>query len=153
MTENFALYSQTLDSLPEDQMLRLVDGIRPIVTPSAGGLCYRYEWDDLTIACYVVPKEEFSEHLQGFIGYVRHIYRGEVPPRGEKVIRRIRNTKLIVGVEITPGRDPEERCDTLVGKLSFGLRPLIFHADALFDQDSRLLLAPDGSFDPLAQVD
>ncbi|MBV9381871.1 MAG: hypothetical protein JO242_14530, partial [Streptosporangiaceae bacterium] len=63
MPENFALYSQTLDSLPEEQMLKLVDGVRPIIAPSEGGLSYRYEWDDLTVTCYVVPKEEIAEHL------------------------------------------------------------------------------------------
>src|SRR5262249_15819106 len=153
MPENFALYSQTLDSVPDDQMLKLVDGIRPIISPPQGGLSYPYEWDALTITCYMVPNEEIAEHLHGFVGYVRHIYGGDVPPRGEKLIRRIQRTKLVVGVEINPGRDPEERSDEIVGKLSYGLQPIIFHADALFDQDSRLLLAPDGAFDAEAQVD
>lgn len=34
MTENFALYSQTIDSLPKDQMSKLVEGVRPVVVAS-----------------------------------------------------------------------------------------------------------------------
>lgn len=153
MTENFALYSQTIDSLPKDQMSKLVEGVRPVVAPSDGGLRYRYQWDDLTVTCYIVPKAELRDHLEGFVGYVRSIYRNEIPPRGARLIHRIRQTKLVVGVEITPRRDDEERSDEIVGKLSFGLRPIIFHADALFDHESRLLLAPNGAFDHGAEVD
>ena len=153
MSENFALYSQTLDSLPEEQMLKLADGICPAVSRSDAGLCYRFNWSDLTMTCHVMPREKIRDHLRGFIGYIRHIFVHGMPAHGEKLIQRVQNTRLIIGVEISPSRNPEERCDELVGKLSFGLRPIIFHADSIFDQNSRLLLDANGRFDPTAEVE
>ena len=51
------------------------------------------------------------------------------------------------------GADEQERADELVGRMSGGLRPIIFHSDAIFDWLSRLLLATDGSFDPSAELE
>ena len=99
-----------------------------------------------------MPPSELAEHLRGFEGYIsQHIYHGQVPPHGKDIIRSIRATLLVVGVELQPGRDQEGRAELLLGRMSGGLRPIIFHADALFDWTSRLLLAPDGSFDPAAE--
>src|SRR5712691_8840544 len=98
MPENFALYSKTLDALPKDQMRVLSDDVCPNVEVTDRGLTYTYRWPDLTILVSVMPAKELSEHLGGFEGYVRqHIYHGKVPKRGERIIRRIRKTQLVVG--------------------------------------------------------
>jgi hypothetical protein len=75
-----------------------------------------------------------------------------VPARGERILRDIRATRLVVGVEFQPWRDKQERAEELLGRMCGGLKPMIFHADALFDWMFRLLLAPDGSFDLLANL-
>jgi len=59
---------------------------------------------------------------------------------------------LAVGVEVQPGRDEQGRAEELIGRMCGGLRPIIFHADAVFDGMARLILAPDGSFDPAAEL-
>jgi len=154
MQENFALYSRTYDSLPEDRMLMLVDSICPSSEITDRGLTYTYRWPDLTILVSAMPSSELPDHLRGFEGYLRRgIYGGKVPDRGERIIRRILATRLVIGVELQPGRDEQERADELVGRMAGGLRPIIFHRDELFDWMSRLLLARDGSFDPDAELD
>lgn len=151
MPENFALYSRRADTLPEPQMLVLADDVIPEVSQTERGRTFTYRWPDLTIIVSETPGDLLAEHLGGFEGYVRqHIYKGCVPARGEQIIRAIRATRLVVGVEFQPGRD--ERAEELLGRMCGGLHPLLFHEDALFDWMSRLLLAPDGSFDPSAEV-
>jgi hypothetical protein len=153
MPENFALYSRSADSLPPAQMRVLADDVAPELAETERGTTYTYRWPDLTIIVSEMPAALLAEHLRGFEGYVRqHIYKGKVPARGEQIIRSIRATRLVVGVEVQPGRDEQERAEELLGRMCGGLRPVIFHADALFDWMSRLLLAPDGSCDPAAEL-
>jgi hypothetical protein len=40
----------------------------------------------------------------------------------------------------------------VLGALAYGLEALLFSGSALYDKDSRLILAPDGSFDAEADV-
>jgi hypothetical protein len=153
MPENYALYSQSADNLPPDQMQVLADDVTPELAETDRGTTYTYRWPDLTIIVSEMPVAKLSEHLRGFEGYIRHhIYKGKVPARGERIIRNIRATRLVVGVEFQPGRDEEDRTEELLGRMCGGLRPVIFHADAVFDWMSRLLLAPDCSFDPAAEL-
>jgi hypothetical protein len=154
MPENFALYSQEYDSLPDAEMQALASPLCPARGITERGLTYSYQWPDLTILVSVLPAQETAEHLRGFAGYIRDgIYHGTVPRRGERIIHRVLHTRLVVGVELQPGRDAEGRSELLLGKMCGGLRPILFHADALFDWNSRLLLAPDGSFDPAAAIE
>lgn len=153
MPENFALYSQSVDTLPRARMQVLANDLAPEVADTERGLTFTYRWPDLTIIISEMPATQLAEHLRGFEEYVRqHIYKGKVPERGERIIRSIQATRLVVGVELQPGRDEQERADELLGRMSGGLHPIIFHADALFDWMSRLLLAPDGGFDPSAEL-
>jgi hypothetical protein len=153
MPENYALYTRRYDALPTERMQSLVPGIRPAHSEKARGPTYTYRWQDLTIVVSSMPAAAMAQHLQGAAGYVRHIYHGKVPERGERLIRALGATTMVVGVEIDPSTDKEGRTEELVGRLCGGLRPIIFHADAFFDWMSRLLLAPDGRFDPTAECD
>jgi hypothetical protein len=154
MPENFALYSRVAETLPDARMQGLADDVSPVAADTPHGRTFTYRWPDLTIVVSEMPAAEVADHLRGFEGYVRqHIYRGDVPERGRAILRRIRDTRLVVGVELQPGRDEQERADELLGRMSGGLRPLVFHADALFDWMSRLLLAPDASYDPAAEIE
>jgi hypothetical protein len=152
MPENYALYSHTYEELPDAEMQRLGGQVRPSSGITERGLTYTYTWPDLTILVNALPREEMPEHLKGFVGYIRHIYGENIPRRGEKIIAQILRTRLVVGIEIQPGRDTEGRTEHLVGSMCGGLHPIMFHADALFDWMSRLLLAPNGHFDPAAEI-
>ncbi|HKA07887.1 MAG TPA: hypothetical protein VKD71_11565 [Gemmataceae bacterium] len=153
MPENYALYTRSYDLLPQAKMEVLADGAALEKAQTERGVTYTYRWPDLTIIVSEMPANQLSNHLRGFEGYInQHIYKGEVPRRGKAIIRTIRATRLVVGVEFQPGHDKEGRAELLLGRMSGGLHPIIFHADALFDWTSRLLLAPDGSFDPGAEV-
>lgn len=147
MPENLALYTAEHATLPEDQMRGLMPGLAPDVGTTDRGLTYAFNWPDLTILCSEMPGQGMSEHLEGFVGYVKHVCRGVLGEREKRLIERIRSTKLVVGIEIDPGRDPQERADELVGKLCSGLKPIMFFDNALYEWDGRLLLGPDGSSD------
>jgi hypothetical protein len=154
MPENFAMYARTDDELPHREMLRLADDVRPTLAETDRGLTYTYTWPDLTILVSVMPAIQLADHLNGFEGYIRqYVYEGNVPPRGEQIIDRIRETRLVVGVEAQPERDAQGRADELIGRMSRGLHPIIFHADGLYAWTGRVLLGPDGSFDPEAEID
>jgi len=91
-------------------------------------------------------------HLDGFRGYVTHIYGGKPDARGDQILDRISYTRLVVGVEIEPKRDDKGRAERLLGTMAYGLDALMFYGSALYDKDSNLILAPDGSFDENADV-
>lgn len=153
MPENYALYSSSFDTLPQAAMEALADDVVPELAQTERGVTITYRWPDLTIIVSEMPASQLAEHLRGFEGYIRqHIYKSRVPERGERIIRCIRATRLVVGVELQPGRDEQGRAEELLGRMSGGLHPIIFYRDALFDWMSRLLLAPYGSFDPQAEI-
>ena len=153
MPENYALYTRSYDALPPAKMEALAGDAALEKGQTERGMTYCYRWPELTIIVSEMPASELKEHLRGFEGYIsQHIYKGKVPRRGEHIIRSIWSTRLVVGVEFQPGRDQEGRAELLLGRMSGGLHPIIFHADALFDWSLRLLLAPDGSFDPGAEI-
>jgi hypothetical protein len=152
MAENFAFYSQTYDALPEEQMRRLAEGAEFSVDTAEGGRQFAYRWPDLAVTVNEMPAKEVPAHLDGFCGYVRHLYQGQPDARGEQVLDRVRHTRLVAGVVIEPGRDDQGRAEALLGALAYGLEARLFHGSALYDKDARLILAPDGSFDEAADV-
>ena len=121
-------------------------------TNSEGGRSFTYRWPGMTLTCNEMPGKELPRHLDGFCGYVRNIYRGKPDERGKQVLDRIKYTRLVVGVALEPGRDEEGRAEDLLGTLANGLKALLFFGDALYDPSTQLILAPDGSFDPEADV-
>jgi hypothetical protein len=153
MPENYALYTRSYDTLPQANMEALAGDAALEKAQTERGVTYTYRWPDLTIIVNEMPASQLEEHLRGFEGYIsQHIYKGKVPSRGKDIIRNIWSTRLVVGVEFQPGPDKQGHAEELLGRMSGGLHPIIFHADALFDWTSRLLLAPDGSFDPAAEI-
>jgi Domain of unknown function (DUF4272) len=153
--ENFALYSQTLSSLPDEQMRVLATGTTPVVETNGEELRYVYRWPDLEVRCNVMPAEQLPEHLQGFVGYVAHIYQGriELDSRIRRIMRRILRTTLVVGVEIIPGRDEEGRAGEILGKFCHGLQPMVFHGNSILDHEGKVLVGGNGSYDLHAFID
>ena len=99
-----------------------------------------------------MEEEDVLEHLDGFTGYVRQIYGGNPDARGKLIVDRIFSTSLVVGIEIDPGRDAEGRAEEIVGKLCYGLSPMIFFEDSLLDANCNVILGPDGSYDSCAEI-
>jgi hypothetical protein len=152
MPESFSFYSQTSDALPEEQMRKLAQGADFAINTDDGGRHFVYRWPDLTVTVNEMPAKEIPPHLNGFCGYVTHIYGGKPDERGEQVLERIRYTHLVASVVIEPERDEEGRAEHLLGSMAYGLHALMFYGSALYDRDSKLILAPNGSFDPEADV-
>jgi hypothetical protein len=153
MPEDFAYYSQTYRSLPEDQM-RLLAGDAEFSASEEkdGGHTFTYRWPDLQITCHEVPAKELPEHLTGFGGWVRQVYRGLPDARGIQLLDRINHTRLLVSIIVEPVQDKAGRTNRLLGAMAGGLQPLIFYGNAVFDTSFQLILAPDGSFDENANV-
>jgi hypothetical protein len=153
MAENFALYSSRHTALPDDVMQHLGGAVIPTKAITERGLTYVYEWPDLKVIVSTMPPERIAEHLRGFAGYVSHIYKHDVPDRGQKITEWVLRTKLVVGIEVHPQRDSENRAEHILGSLCAGMRPIMFYSDALYDWMSRLVLAPDGSYDEEAELE
>jgi hypothetical protein len=153
VAENFTLYAQTYDALPEEQMRRLAgDADFSTGTDDDGGRRFAYSWPGLSVTVHEMPARDVPGHLAGFRGYVRHIYGGQPDERGERVLDRISHTRLVAGVVVEPARDEQGRAEQVLGSMAYGLHALMFYGSALFDRDSKLILAPDGSFDPDADI-
>jgi hypothetical protein len=152
MAENFSFYSQTYDALPDEQMRQIAKGARFTAEADGEGRRFVYRWPDLTVTVHEMAAKEVPGHLNGFCGYVTHIYRGKPDERGKQILERIRYTRLVAGVVIEPERDEAGRAEHLLGSMAYGLHALMFYGSALFDRDSKLILAPDGSFDAEADV-
>jgi hypothetical protein len=144
MAERFALYSRTHSCLPADQVASLVTGMAPAMQVTAAGLTRKWAWPDLEVVCSEMPDTLISAHLEGFAGFARSIA-GEMSAASiEPLLERIRATTLVVGIEVAPERDREGRAEDLIGKLAFGLQPLLFFEDAIYDERSRLILCKKG---------
>lgn len=153
MAEEYALYSERYDKLPNNEMQLLAPGITPSVAVTERGRTFIYEWSDLKIICSEMPADNVQTHLDGFEGYVRSVYGGQCDSRGEGLIRRIHRTKLVVGIEIQPERDDSGRTEELIGRLCGGLTPLVFFEDAIYDWNACLILGPDGTYDEDAIIE
>lgn len=154
MTTNYALYTAKRDHLPHEIMQQLADDISPTIGMTERGQTFTYCWPDLTVIVAEMEQDQIADHLKGFEGYIRAgIYRDNVPPRGEEIIRHIRQFTMVIGIEAHPGIDDDGRAEELIGRMCGGLRPIMFHCDALFDWMGRLLLGPDQSYDPDAEAD
>ncbi len=152
MAENFAFYSQIYDALPDDRMRDLAGAADLAIEETGDGRRFLYRWDDLAVIVNEMPAKEVPGHLDGFRGYVRHIYRGKLDERGKQVLDRIGYTRLVASAEIEPCRDREGRADGILRAMAHGLHALIFHHSSLYDTNARLILGPDGSFDEEADV-
>jgi hypothetical protein len=153
MPENVTFYSQTYDALPDKEMKQLAGKAKLAVERNdEGGRAFVYRWKGLTVRCNEMPQAQVPNHLDGFCGYVKNIYRGKPDARGQQILDRIRHTRLVVGVVVDPKRDDAGRSEQLLGAMANGLDALIFYGTDLYDKDMKLILGLNGRFDKSANV-
>ncbi|MBN1801735.1 MAG: hypothetical protein JW891_09535 [Candidatus Lokiarchaeota archaeon] len=145
MTESFVLHSRKYDILPSFQMKCLVRELKPEEMKNEKGLVYLYEWEDLRVECMELPEEEREKYLEGFLMYVRTIG-SNYPFQVIELINKLRKTTLVVNVDITPKRDPQGRAEDIIGKLCYGLKPIVYFEGTIFDHNSNIIFAPEGAF-------
>lgn len=152
MVENFALYSQTHEELPEDQMRALAGESKFSVKKAKAGRSFVYKWPKLTVTVNAMAPDELADHLNGFCGYVESICDGHPDERIEQLQYRIQQTALVAGIVVEPERDHEAPVEGLIAAIQYGLQALLFHDSAIYDCDARLILGPDGSYDEEADI-
>ena len=144
MPENLALYTNAIDHLPRREVEALLPGVKPMADVTERGLTYTWRWDQFEVLCSELPQSEMKEHLAGFGEHIRRV--SKAGARSHALLARLESTRLVIGVELRPERDPDGRCEELLGKLCGGLRPIVIFDHAIYDYMMRLLLGPDGSF-------
>lgn len=153
MPEHFAFYSTTYDSLPDDHMRQLAGDAEFVIRENDdGSRSFVYTWPSMTITCNEMPAQHATNHLLGFAGWVMRIYQGSPDARGEAILERLRDTRLVVGMVVEPLRDDAGIAEQLLSTLSNGLDALLFFDSAIYDKNAILLLGPDGSFDDQAII-
>ncbi|MSR59516.1 MAG: hypothetical protein EXS05_18050 [Planctomycetaceae bacterium] len=161
MADCFVLFSKRCDTLTKEQVQAFVDGKRPRAKKIEHGVCYTYRWPDLTIRIKVLSKSRLAERLPNYEALVDLFCRNEtakfsrnkLAKHGKRMIRRLRQTRLYVQVELDPDRDKECRAGWLIGRMRGELRPMIFHVCVFYDWKFRELLEPEGTFDSEAVFD
>jgi hypothetical protein len=144
MPENLALYTNLIDHLPRREVEALLPGVKPMADVTERGLTYTWRWDQFEVLCSELPQSEMMEHLAGFGEHIRRV--SKAGARSHALLARLESTRLVIGVELRPERDPDGGCEELLGKLCGGLRPIVIFESAIYDHMMRLLLGPDGSF-------
>ena len=149
MPENLALYTNATDHLPRREVEVLLPGVTPAADVTERGLTYTWRWGQFEVSCEL-PQSEMMEHLAGFAEHIRRVSKGGA--RSHSLLARLESTRLVIGVELRPERDPDGRGEELLGELCGGLRPIVIFESAIYDYMMRLLLGPDGSFHENASV-
>jgi hypothetical protein len=154
MPEHFTLYSARYESLPDDEMALLAkDGVDlTIGVNDDGERRFVYRGPGFEVVCTAMAPRKVPGALQGFVGWVRKQCEGEPDSRVQRILERIRSTRLIVGVVITPERDADGKAEQILATLCFGAEALLFFDEAIYDKSAVLLFAPDGSFDETAEI-
>jgi len=154
MAEHFTFYSQTCDQLPEEALKELAQKLRANLSgmDEPSGRTYFFDWPGIKITCQQLKFQDLDQHLVGFRRAVRSILGRAPNERDEHLLKRISHTRLAVGVIIEPGRSAGTQGPELLESFRSGLHAMMFHVGAIYDQESRLILGPDRSFDEEADV-
>lgn len=137
------IYSQFLDSLPEQQMQGLAEGCQ-FATVSENGVAtqYRYEWLDMRLVLNVLPKSELRNHLDGFVGFLTNAYVSNGKPINSRLIERIKRTQLVIGVVVEPDYNENSRfmrLQDILGAISCNTKSLVFFEGAIIDENGQHL--------------
>ncbi|MBU2714384.1 hypothetical protein [Zooshikella harenae] len=143
--ENYALYSQTLSKLPEKEMLNLIHGIKPIISSQDGNILFTYNSGSFSATCILMNQDDIPDHLESFTHYIDYISKAQEVSKDyiDSIKSKILKTTLVLSINTIYNDEDEPIAEDLIGKLCFGLNPIVFFNDSLYDQNSKLILAPN----------
>ncbi len=101
---------------------------------------FTIQWPDFQILMNVMPRQDISRHLEGFVGYAQQLSDGSTTH--EDVIRQIRRIKHVHGLVITPGWDVKGRAQRVILGITTYYHGLFFAANSIYDGANQLLLGP-----------
>jgi hypothetical protein len=137
------LYIPQLNELPLDNMRTLEPTAQCSVTKSGGAVtAITYEWSDLRVAIHITSGPQLAEHLQGFIGYIRHGCAKMRKPLNQPLEDRILSTTLVAGFVVERTAIPDgwrDRVQRMIGTIASNTGALIFWEGSVFDQNSERL--------------
>lgn len=116
------------------------------------GTFFRFSWEDLSIECSLMPRSFIKEHVHQLARDVSRADAGRNTERTGLLVDRLLRTRLVMTVQVEPGRDGQGRANLVLARLALGLDAVVLTAGVLFDTRFRLLMAPDGSYDPAAEL-
>jgi len=141
--DNYALYSQTFNNLPAENIKGLGNPRSfNVSTIEDGSRSHVYLWDDLKITINQMPANKISEHLGGFIGYVKHLSDLKNVSVDRALVDRISKTKMVLGVIVEPGVDEQGRAEEVIGAITYNTDALMFFSDGVYDQNANLIIGP-----------
>jgi len=139
----YGLYTAQFSELPLEGISGLGNGSTFRVHYEGDRIeSYEYSWPDLKVHVTVMPAQELAVHLRGFKGYIASTCRklGVLLPKG--LFERIDATRLVLGFYAEPNMDVEGRAEGILGPIAYNTKSLIFHADAVFDENSQQVFPP-----------
>lgn len=141
--ENYALYSNSMLELPEHSIKNIAKPSKfYVVSNEEGSKSYHYEWPDLKIKINLMPQNKIADHLQGFAGYIQHLYSLKDAEPNVDLLQRVSSTTMVLGVMVEPSRDKEGRVEDVVGAIQFNTKSLMFFKDNVYDENSELIIGP-----------
>ncbi len=150
--EVFTFYSQTVGTIAAQEMQRIAPQAVFNHQESPHGTYFQFRWTDMAMECSLMPRSFIKEHMLQLAGDVRSADGGRHEERTARLVDRLLRTRLVMTVQVEPARDDEGRANITLAKLAVGLDAVVLTAGVLFDKRFKLLMAPDGSFDPAAEL-
>ena len=150
--EVFTFYSQTVGTIAPEEMQSIAPKAVFNHQESPQGTYFQFRWADMAVECSLMPRSFIKEHMLQLAGDVRKADGGSHEERTARLVDRLLRTRLVMTVQVEPARDNEGRANITLAKLAVGLDAVVLTAGVLFDKRFKLLMAPDGSFDPAAEL-
>lgn len=140
MPINYAFYCSEEHLRPE-LMEMLGDDPKPHVGVTERGLTYAYRWPDLEILVSQMPQERVASHVRGLEGYIRKYHRPGRDADLNSLVENARNTRYVVGLEVSSYEDESNRGSAALGFLATHLKPsMIFAQNSILDGQGKVLL-------------
>ena len=137
------IYIPQLSELPTANMRALDPTAQCSITaPNGVPTAFAYEWTDLRVVVNVLPAAELAQHLQGFVGFIRHGCAALHRPMDESLERRILSTTLVLGFVVERTVEPDgwrDRVQDMIGTIASNTRALVFWEGGVFDEHARQL--------------
>lgn len=137
------IYVPQLKALPIGKM-RLLDPKAQCSVLENGGTvtAFAYDWPDLRVVINVMQGSELAQHLQGFVGFIRHGCAVLHKPIDHALERRILSTTLALGFVVERNAQPDcwqDRVHNMMGTIAFNTGSIVFWEGYLYDEHAKKL--------------